>query len=112
MNIAGQLMLIQRREGSRLQPRPFDAEAVGVRAQLRHQVNVFRIAVIVIARDLTMPAVLRREVGPLIVDVALHLCGRGGGAPEKTSGKLSARAVAHWAEATACCMAANNWFGA
>ena len=88
INVARQLVLVQRRERRGLQPRPFDAEAIGVRAELGHPFDVFGITVVMVARDAAVAAVLRGEMRPLIFDVAFHLRRRRGGAPKKAGRKL------------------------
>ena len=83
VNVARQLVLVEGREWSGLQARPFDAEAIGVDPQRRHPFDVFGVTVVIVTRNAAMIAVLRGEIRPLVLDMAFDLSRGGRGSPEK-----------------------------
>ncbi len=87
INIACKLGLIERREGPRLQARPLYAETIRVDSQLRHPIDILWIAMVVIASDAAVAAILRGKIRPFVLYVAFHLGGGGGGSPEEAFGK-------------------------
>ena len=48
---------------------------------------------VIVAGDAAIRAVLRGEIRPLVLDVAFHLRGGGGGPPQKVGGKCQDLAV-------------------